>query len=215
MASEIYCPTCGYPNEKVRGACLICYDMVAGVAGGTACPSCGTDNPKIASFCMACQAALNEGVMPLLRPDISGLVAGAAVGGAAVVADAGDYADDLDFGVPDTGGSEMDFDMGTEASEEDEYADEFAAPPPPPDSADLDDMMDSDFAMDTTGEVVAPPAPDSSFDLASDDDVAPPPPPDSVALDLEDMEPAPADDAPAADAADDDDLGDWSLDFEE
>ena len=215
MASETYCPTCGYPNETARGACLICYDMVKGRAGGSACPSCAGQNPKEALFCMGCQAALGDGAMPLMKPDISGLVSGmgAAVGGAGVMADAGDYADDLGFGVPEAGDSEMNFDLGASDTGDDEYADDVAPPPPPPDSAAVGDMMDTDFAMDTDKGFTAPPPPDTAFDLGEEDAV--PLPPDSVSLDMDDVS-APADAAPAdAAPADEDDLGDWSLDFDE
>jgi len=206
MASDIYCSACGYPNDTSRGACLMCYSLVKAPPGGAPCPSCGTDGPKGAIFCISCQAALGDGELPLQRPDVSGLVSAGAVGG--VVADAGEYADDLEFGVPETTGdeSELDFDV---------------APPPPADSVDLDmgevagDTGQFDLPSADTGEFmvppegdtgeVMPPPPDTAFELA-DDDGAPPAPPDSVSLDLEDVQPA---------AGGDDDMGEWTLDYDE
>ena len=162
MASDIYCSACGYPNDTSRGACLMCYSLVKAPPGGAACPSCGTDGPKGAVFCISCQAALGDGELPLQRPDVSGLVSTGAAG--AVVADAGEYADDLEFGVPEAAGDEgaLDFDTAPPAPET--PMDDFdMAPPPPADSVDLDmgeiagDTGEFDLPSADTGEFMVPP----------------------------------------------------------
>ena len=75
MAAHTYCPSCGYPNDPKRGACLVCYAMLHPTGGGASCPSCGADNPRSASFCTQCQAALEAGARPATIPDVSGLAA--------------------------------------------------------------------------------------------------------------------------------------------
>jgi len=199
MSAAIYCPICGYPNDAARGACLMCYANVRVLRSGAACPSCGGENPKTASFCMGCQAALAEGAIPQMLPDISGLV-GAAVGGAAVVSDeyASEPAGAMDFGMPEP--AHADFDTA------DEFAD-FAAPPPPP------------AAADTGAEAFTPPPAPPSGGFEEEEFGAPPPPPDTVDLDL-DLGEAPPPAVPKAAAPADtggsaDDLGDWSLDYDE
>jgi len=198
MSAAIYCPTCGYPNDAARGACLMCYTNVRVMRSGASCPSCGGENPKTASFCMGCQAALAEGAVPQMLPDISGLVGAAVGGGAALVSDeyVGEPAGDMDFGMPEP--AHGDFDTA------DEFAD-FAAPPPPP------------GAVDTGAESFTPPPAPPSGDLGDEEFGAPPPPPDTVDLDLDLGEaPAPAAAAKSPDTGGSgDDLGDWSLDYDE
>jgi len=168
--------------------------------GGSACPSCGADNAKTSSFCRSCQAALVEGVVPQRLPDVSGLVgAAAAVGvGAAVMSDeyVSEPAGAMAFGT-DAGAD----DFGTAG----DFADDFAAPPPPPAAAD-------------TGAFTPAPA---AMDLGEDDFAAPPPPPDTVDLDLDEVAAAPPPPPPGTDqmtpdtSAGSDELGDWSLDYDQ
>ena len=202
MSAAIYCPTCGYPNDSARGACLMCYTNVRMPRGGAACPSCGSESPKSASFCMGCQAALVEGAIPHMLPDISGLVGAAVGGGPAVVSDeyVGEPAGAMDFGMPEP--AHGDFDTA------DEFADFAASPPPPP------------AAVDTGAETFTPPPAPPSGGLDEEDFGAPPPPPDTVDLDLDLGEAAPPPPPAATPAAADaggsaDDLGDWSLDYDE
>ncbi|MBM3498731.1 MAG: zinc ribbon domain-containing protein [Armatimonadetes bacterium] len=199
MSAATYCPTCGYPNDHARGACLLCYTNVRDGRGGSACPSCGADNAKTSNFCMSCQAALTEGVVPQMLPDVSGLV-GAAAGmgvGAAVMSDeyVGEPAGDMDFGL---GEAEDEFATAGD------FTDEFAAPPPPPAAVD-------------TGAADFTPAP-GAVDFGEEDFSAPPPPPDTVDLDLDDVgaapPPPPGTDQLPADTGGDE-LGDWSLDYDE
>jgi hypothetical protein len=128
------------------------------------------------------------------------LVGGAAaVGvGAAVLSDeyVGEPAGDMDFGM-DTAG-----DFGTAG----DFADDFAAPPPPPAATD-------------TGAAQFTPAP-GAIDFGDEDFGAPPPPPDTVDLDLDDVGGAPppppgTDQMPADTGGPSDELGDWSLDYDE
>jgi hypothetical protein len=203
MSAAIYCPTCGYPNDYTRGACLLCYTNVRDLRGGAACPSCGADNAKTASFCTQCQAALAEGVVPQMLPDVSGLVgaAAAAAAGGVVMSDdyVGEAAGDMDFGLTDAGADEY----GTAG----DFADDFAAPPPPPPAADTG-----------PGAFAATPA---ALDFGEEEDYgAPPPPPDTVDLDFDDSTAAPppppgTDQLPADTGAGEDELGDWSLDYDQ
>jgi hypothetical protein len=199
MSAATYCPTCGYPNDRARGACLLCYTNMRDLRGGSACPSCGADNAKTSSFCTSCQAALVEGVVPQMLPDVSGLVGAAQAGGAAVVSDeyVGAPAAAEDFGLTDA-------DSGFESG--DDYADDFAAPPPPPGAVD-------------TGSLDLPPAP-AAAGPDEDEFAAPPPPPDTVDLDLDSTDaaappPPPGTDQLPTDTGTGEDLGDWSLDYDE
>ena len=199
MSAAIYCPTCGYPNDQARGACLMCYTNVRDGRGGASCPSCGADNAKTASFCRGCQAALAEGAMPQSLPDVSGLVGAAAAAGAASLPPdeyVGEPAGDMDFGLT---GPEAEFETAGD------LADDFAAPPPPPAATD-------------TGPAAFTPAPVTDFE--DEDFGAPPPPPDTVDLDLDDTGGAPppppgTDQLPADTGGGEEDLGDWSLDYDE
>jgi hypothetical protein len=204
MSAQTYCPTCGYPNDTARGACLLCYTNVRPLRAGNACPSCGGENPKGGSFCMSCQTALVEGVVAQKLPDISGLVGAAAAGGAAALSDeyVGEPAGEMDFGVPEPAHAGVD-----SASD---FAEDFAAPPPPP-------------APDTgsQGFMVPPAAPsESTVDMEEDFSAPPPPPPDTVDLDLDTGDAAPPPPAPdtgevTADTGTGDELSDWSLDYDQ
>ena len=55
MAAHVFCPSCGYPNDPSRGACVMCYVMLHQPTGGRPCPSCCADNPRAANFCASCQ----------------------------------------------------------------------------------------------------------------------------------------------------------------
>ena len=171
MSVQVYCPSCGYPNNVARGACLMCYANIRVPRAGSNCPSCGGENPKGASFCVSCQAALVEGGVPLQLPDISALVAGAAGGAMLGEEYVGAAAGDMDFGAP--AAAHADFDSASD------FADDFAAPPPP-DTVDLD-----------LEERPAAPAP------------APPPPA------------AGRQETDTGSVGGDEDLADWSLDYDE
>jgi len=172
--------------------------MLRPPAGGQGCPSCGSDNAKDAQFCTQCQAALVEGVTPATTPDVSAL-AGAAVAGVAVsaaagyVADAGavDFDESMDDEVPVEAGPAAPPPLPSE-----EAAEDFA-PPPPPAAFELDE------AEAATGAPEGPPPPPDAFELDLDEETgpgAPPPPP-----------PAPSEET----GAEADELGDWSLDYDD
>ncbi|MGQ9732841.1 MAG: zinc ribbon domain-containing protein [Candidatus Zipacnadales bacterium] len=210
MSAQIYCPSCGYPNDDVRGACLMCYTNVREPRAGNICPSCGSENPKTAIFCVSCQTALVEGAVPQRRPDVSGLVGAVAAGGAVALGDeyVAEPAGAMDFGAPDL--EEADFDT------EGPY--EVAAPPPPPPPA-----HDTGVAADSAAfelEDYGLPTPSSDTDFTVEEVATPPPPPDTVDLDLDTAEGPPPPPAPPASertdtgSASDDALAEWSLDYD-
>lgn len=196
MSAYVYCPTCGYPNDSARGACLMCYSNVRTLRGGSTCPSCGADNSKTANFCTSCQAALVEGVVPQMLPDISALV-GAAVGVGASAALLSDEYVGEPAGAVDFEGGQVDEEFGT--------ASDFVPPPPPP-------------AVDSAPEFTPAPAA-AAMDLEEQDFGPPPPPPDTVDLDITagtaPPPPPPGTDQLPADTGEVDQLDDWSLDYDQ
>jgi hypothetical protein len=172
---------------------------------GNNCPSCGGENPKGSSFCVSCQAALVEGAVPQQLPDISALVAGAVGAGVGAAAYGDEYvgaaAGDMDFG------GHGDFESAGDFGSAGDFADEFAAPPPPPAA---------------TAAAPSTASPTGSLDFG-DEFSAPPPPPDTVDLDLDDTSSSAAPPPPAGgrqttdtgSVSGDEDLADWSLDYDE
>jgi hypothetical protein len=207
MAQHIFCPSCGYPNDPQRGACALCYAILRPGSGGSACPSCGADNPKGASFCAGCQTALTAGVRPAMLPDVSGLVGAAAAHGAAAPAQGHAAAGHEDY-----------LEFGDHAPEGDYLEHEAAAPPPPP-PAPAPAATFSPPPPPPASSVAAPPPPPPGAFTLDDEPSAPPPPPGAVSLDFDETgspPPPPPASAPAAEPKKaEDDLADWSLDYDD
>ncbi|NPV46747.1 MAG: zinc ribbon domain-containing protein [Armatimonadetes bacterium] len=81
----VFCSNCGAENPATRGACLLCYACLGEAGGGLPCPACGHDNSKDARFCSNCGnpfaagatrvPGLVESALAVLHGGVAGLTA--------------------------------------------------------------------------------------------------------------------------------------------